>query len=371
MLSTFVSSIAPHRGALSIAGRMVGTHAARYLSSSAASNKSKPHLIVALGGNALLRRGQDMTMANQRTNIAEGIKSLEPVLRNNKESIVHGNGPQSGLLMLESAAYEKETGTEQIPLDVIDAETEGMIGYLIEEAMPDLGGDRGIVTVLSQIEVDLTDPAFQDPTKFVGPVYTKEEAEKLPFQIKPDGKYFRRVVPSPMPVRMMPNEMKAIQLLTANDNIVICAGGGGIPVVKDPETGRYKGVEAVIDKDRAACMLGKQLKADGLLILTDVPGIATDYNTNEEKWISRISSRRLKGMVNDFPNGSMRPKVQSCIDFVESSTSAEEGKEAAWAAVGSLQDAAAIVEGKAGTRIEANIGDEIEYYSEPDLPKVA
>ena len=213
--------------------------------------------------------------------------------------IVHGNGPQVGLLMLQSAAYEKSTGLPQIPLDVLDAETEGMVGFLIEQELHrHLNGNsnRGMVTVLSQIVCDPSDPAFDNPTKFVGPVYTKEESEKLGLAVKRDGDYYRRVVPSPRPVKMIESQLTAIQTLLDNDSIVICAGGGGIPVVEDAD-GHYKGIEAVIDKDRAAAMVGAELGASGLLILTDVSAVAVDFGKPNERKIKRASPDTLKKLI--------------------------------------------------------------------------
>lgn len=307
------------------------------------------HIVVALGGNALLKRGEAMTMVNQRKNIADGVASLARLLQNNRVTLLHGNGPQVGLLLLESTAYEKETGLESIPLDVLDAQTEGMIGYMIEQEIQKyLSPTRGLVTVLSQIVCNPNDPAFTNPTKFVGPVYSKEEAEKLSYPVKADGEYFRRVVPSPLPVKLTDNHQVALQRLTADNCIVICAGGGGIPVIQDPTTGHMQGIEAVIDKDRAAAMVGKTLGANGLLILTDVSGVATSFGSGEERWIRRASPQALTRLLAEhhFPAGSMGPKVESAIDFVQ-------GTPHGWAAIGSLAETDRILAGLAGTTIQA------------------
>jgi len=222
---------------------------------------------------------------------------------------------------------------------------------------------RGMATVLSQIEVDRNDPAFANPTKFIGPVYTQEQAEQLQFPVKPDGNHFRRVVPSPRPVRMLPHEQRAIELLTQHNCVVVCAGGGGIPVQLDEPTGVYQGVEAVIDKDRAACMVGISLQAHGLLILTDVVAVATDFGTDQQRWIKRVSPKLLENLLEHFPDGSMGPKVQAAMEFVQ-----ETG---GWAAIGSLKEADDIVAGRAGTRIDGTI-DRIEYYSSLDTaPRAA
>lgn len=320
-------------------------------------NEKKEHIIVALGGNALLKRGQDMTMENQRQNIATGMKSLKDVIQQNTVTLVHGNGPQVGLLVLESAAYEQQTGLRPMALDVLDAETEGMIGYLIEQELSSyLSPDQGMATVLSQILVDPKDPAFQYPTKFIGPIYDEEQATKLGLPVRPDGDYWRRVVPSPLPVAMVPRELKAVKLLVENDCLVICAGGGGIPVTQNEITKKMTGVEAVIDKDRAACMMGITLHAKGLLILTDVAGVATAFNTGQERWIKSISPGLLGNLKEQFADGSMGPKVESAIEFVQ--------KTGGWAAIGSLNEADQIVAGTAGTRIEDRDGKEyIEYHN--------
>lgn len=345
-----------------VAFRQLGHHAvkaisARYLSSTLPLLKQ--HLVIALGGNAMLKRGEEMTVANQRKNIKDGVASLAPVVNANKVTLVHGNGPQVGLLMLEGDSYEKQTGLEQMSLDVLDAETEGMLGYLIEQELQSyIAKDRGMVTVLSQIVCDPNDPSMLNPTKFVGPVYTKEEAEKLSVPIRPDGEHFRRVVPSPMPVKLVDSQMKAVKKLVDSDCIVICAGGGGIPVVEDEQDGTYKGIEAVIDKDRAATMMGCALNADGLLILTDVPGIATDFGKPDQRYIKSVAPSTLRALAGHFPAGSMGPKVEAAIDFVTR-------KPGGWAAVGSLKEAEQIVRGEAGTTIRGGPDDEfLEYYGD-------
>lgn len=369
-----LTAIMTNRTSLSLGMRRVGIEAAKAVAArslpilttlqnrlfSGPSPEGNQHIVVALGGNALLKRKEPMTMENQRNNIRKGMESLKNILQNNTITMVHGNGPQVGLLVLESAAYEKETGLEQMRLDVLDAETEGMIGYLLEQEMqPFLPPDRGLATILSQIEVDKNDPAFQNPTKFIGPVLTKEEADKMTLPVKPDGEHFRRVVPSPIPVKMLDNQLKAVKSLTRDGTIVICAGGGGIPCIYDDETNRYVGVEAVIDKDKASCMMGLSLDADGLLILTDVPAVALDFNADHPQWIKAISPGMLKTFRDHFPDGSMGPKVDSVIDFVENSY----GK--GWAAIGWLNEAEQIMSGEAGTLIQERDGEDfIEFYED-------
>jgi carbamate kinase len=303
-----------------------------------------------------------MTMENQQANIADAVKNLRNVLEQNSIIFVHGNGPQVGMLVLEDAAFHSNVNSQT--LDVFDAETEGMIGYLLEQELDNMVG-KGTVTVLSQIVVDPKDPAFQKPTKFIGPVYSQEEAQsQLKLTPQPDGVYWkgnndtffkldgdkiRRVVPSPLPQRLV--ELDAIRLLIDNDFIVICAGGGGIPVTYD---GKLKGVEAVIDKDRAATMLGMALGADGLMILTDVPAVAIDYKTPTQKWIKSVSPQRLDEMMENFPDGSMGPKVSSAIEFTKSG---------AWCTIGSLKEADLMMARKAGTLVTNEYGpDHTKYY---------
>lgn len=327
------------------------------------ASASKQHLVIALGGNALLQRGQPMTMENQQANIADAVKNLKNILEQNCITFVHGNGPQVGMLVLEDAAYHGNRNSQT--LDVLDAETEGMIGYLLEQELDNIVS-KGTVTVLSQIVVDPSDPAFSKPTKFIGPVYAQEEAQSLlNLTPQPDGVYWkgandsfykrdgdkiRRVVPSPLPQRLV--ELNAVRLLIENDFIVICAGGGGIPVTV--ENNKLRGVEAVIDKDRAATMLGMALGADGLMILTDVSAVAVDYDTPRQKWIKSASPQQLQELMENFPDGSMGPKVSSAIEFTRSG---------GWCTIGSLKEADRMMDQRAGTRVTNEHGpDHIEFY---------
>lgn len=313
-----------------------------------------------------MQRGEKMTMENQRKNIRCGMASLQNIVNENTITLVHGNGPQVGLLLLESAAYEKQTGLSQMSLDVLDAETEGMIGYMIEQELHSLvNEDRGMVTVLSQIVVDPEDPSFQNPTKFVGPVYTEEEANKLGLSVKPDGEFFRRVVPSPRPVKLVEHQMHVLRQLIAMDTIVIRGGGGGIPIVVDPKTHKYHGIEAVIDKDRSAAMLGRDLGAKGLLVLTDVPAVATDYGTPNQRLIRSATPTALQDLMKHFPDGSMGPKIEAAIDFV----TATKG----WASIGALNEADKIIARKAGTSIFNAIDgnkDTLLYYDKESFNAV-
>ncbi|WP_230182989.1 carbamate kinase, partial [Pseudomonas carnis] len=226
-------------------------------------------IVVALGGNALLRRGEPMTADNQRANIRIATEQIAKIHPGNELVIAHGNGPQVGLLSLQAAAY---TSVSPYPLDVLGAETEGMIGYIIEQELGNLlDFEVPFATLLTQVEVDAKDPAFQNPTKPIGPVYPKAEAEKLAAEkgwaIAPDGDKYRRVVASPRPKRIF--EIRPIKWLLEKKAIVICAGGGGIPTMYG-EDGKLRGIEAVIDKDLCSSLLATQLEADLLVIATDV-----------------------------------------------------------------------------------------------------
>ena len=241
-------------------------------------------IVVALGGNALLKRGQPLTAANQRANVQVAAKALAPVAREHQLVLSHGNGPQVGLLALEGAAYEE---VEAYPLDVLGAETEGAIGYMIEQELGNLlPFEVPFATILTMVEVDPDDPAFENPTKFVGPVYEKAQAEALAadkgWAIKQDGDMWRRVVPSPLPKRVF--ELRPIKWLLEKNTIVICAGGGGIPVMYEKGKERQlAGVEAVIDKDRASELLASELDADLYIMATDVDGVYVNWGTPQQK----------------------------------------------------------------------------------------
>ncbi len=307
-------------------------------------------LVVALGGNALLRRGEPLTATQQRQNVRVAAEALAPLAREHQLVISHGNGPQVGLLALQGAAYRAD---EAYPLDVLDAETEGMIGYLIEQEMGNLlPVDRQLATLLTQIEVEPSDPAFSHPSKPIGPLYSESEVQRLAQQkgwsIAPDGEGYRRVVPSPRPQRIF--ELGVIEMLVSRGVIVICAGGGGIPVVCR-EDGSLTGVEAVIDKDMASALLARELKADALLLLTDIEAVYRDWGGSEARAIRRISPAQMAEYT--FAAGSMGPKVQAACEFVEQSGGI--------AAIGSLKDAVAILHGEAGTVISADC-DGVQWW---------
>ena len=297
-------------------------------------------VLVALGGNALLKRGQPMTAGNQRANVRVAAEALAPIASHHQLVISHGNGPQVGLLALQASSYE---AVEAYPLDILGAETEGMIGYLIEQELGNLlPFEVPFATLLTMIEVDPKDPAFQKPDKPIGPVYGEAEARRLAAErgwaIAPDGDGYRRVVPSPQPRRIF--EIRPIQWLLERGVIVICAGGGGIPTVYG-EDGKLKGVEAVIDKDRASGLLAQQLEADVFVMATDAEAVFVDWGSPQARAIRRASPAALVSL--QFAEGSMGPKVEAACDFAERT-----GKTAA---IGALEDVGLILDGKAGTTV--------------------
>jgi carbamate kinase len=300
-------------------------------------------VVIALGGNALLRRGEPLTADNQRHNIKVAAQALAPIAREHSLVISHGNGPQVGLLALQGMAYKAD---ETYPLDVLDAETEGMIGYLIEQELSnELRSEIQCATLLTQIEVDPSDPAFQHPTKPIGPVYNKSDADRLAreqgWSMAPDGKHYRRAVPSPRPVKIF--ELNVIRMLIQHGVVVICAGGGGIPIVCRPD-GSLVGVEAVIDKDLASSLLAQELKADAFLMLTDVEAVYTHWNQPNAQALKHIAPQQLREY--QFAAGSMAPKVEAACEFVETI--------GGLAGIGRLQDAVAILRGEAGTLVNTD-----------------
>ena len=299
-------------------------------------------IVVALGGNALLSRGETMSAAVQRTNVRRAAAAIAALIsEGHKVVVTHGNGPQVGLLALQSAAGPPDS---RFPLDVLGAESEGMIGYLIEQELGNFLPEGAMVaTLLTQTLVDPWDPAFQRPEKPIGPVYGEAEAKQLEkergWTLARDGKGWRRVVASPEPLEIL--ETRVISLLVDQNVTVICAGGGGIPVV-ERETGDFVGIEAVIDKDRVSALLARQLGADMLLLLTDVDGVYVDFGKDKARRLGRVSAQELA--AHDFAAGSMGPKVDAATSFVLTT-----GRPAG---IGRLEDAAAILAGRAGTIVE-------------------
>ncbi|WP_347484756.1 carbamate kinase [Vandammella animalimorsus] len=297
-------------------------------------------IVIALGGNALLKRGQPMSAENQRDNVRQAVAQIAKIHAGNELVIAHGNGPQVGLLALQGAAY---TEVDTYPLDVLGAQTEGMIGYMIEQELGNLLPKQvPLATILTQVEVDLADPAFQHPTKPIGPIYEAAQAQQLAaekgWHIAPDGPHYRRVVPSPRPQRIF--EIRPVQWLLQQGTVVICAGGGGIPTCYDQQ-GRLCGVEAVIDKDLCSALLAQQLQAELLVIATDVDAAYVNWGQPGSKAIAQAHPDALRTLT--FPAGSMGPKIEAACEFAEHAGHT--------AVIGALQDIEAIVRGQAGTRV--------------------
>ena len=299
-------------------------------------------VVIALGGNALLRRSEPMTAEVQRRNVARAAKAIAPLASSHKLVVAHGNGPQVGLLALQAEAYLE---VDPYPLDILGAETEGMIGYMIEQELGNvLPVETPLAAILTMIEVDPADRAFETPTKFVGPVYEKQDADAVAEQkhwsFKKDGEKWRRVVPSPAPKRIF--EMRPVQWLLEKGAVVICAGGGGIPTMYDPdEPHRLVGVEAVIDKDLASALLAEKVGADVLVMATDVDAVYADWGTPKQRRLDWIAPNDL--LTYDFAAGSMGPKVAAAIRFAS--------RTGGRAAIGALEQIEDMVDGIAGTNV--------------------
>jgi carbamate kinase len=313
-------------------------------------------VVVALGGNAILRRDQAMTIDNQRASIAEACEPLSHIAAEHELVVSHGNGPQIGLLALQAAAYDH---ISEYPFDVLGASTEGMLGYLIEQELGNrLGNERVVTTLVTRTEVDPSDPAFADPTKFVGPGYSDAAAaiatEQRGWTMRRDDSWMRRVVASPQPLQIL--ELRPIQWLLEKGAVVICAGGGGVPTVRsgvdtaDGHAGVLAGIEAVIDKDLASAVLARDLGADLLIIATDVNGVFVDWHGADERRIVRAHPDHLD--PEEFPPGSMRPKVLAAAQFARETSGT--------AVIGSLQEIDEMLAGRAGTSVTRSC-EGIEY----------
>ena len=300
-------------------------------------------IVVALGGNALLKRGEPMNAEVQRANVRTAARALAGIAKENQLVISHGNGPQVGLLALQGAAYR---AVEAYPLDVLGAETEGMIGYMIEQELGNLlPFEVPFATLLTMVEVFADDPGFQNPTKFVGPIYEKPEADRIAAEkgwvFKQDGAAWRRVVASPVPQRIF--EIRPVKWLLEHGTVVICAGGGGIPTMYERGADRkLVGVEAVIDKDLCSELLARELDADLLVMLTDADAVYADWGKPTQRPIRRTSPEALAGIP--FAAGSMGPKVEAACRFAKAT-----GKRAA---IGALSDLNLIIAGEAGTTVD-------------------
>ena len=305
-------------------------------------------LAIALGGNALIRRGEPGSTEVQRRNLVAAARALVTLAEGSRSEIVitHGNGPQVGFLAI--GAEMASSVVPAPPLDVLGAETQGQIGYLLAQALDDAFRERGksrdIAVVVTRTVVRADDPAFQNPTKPVGPIYdeatAQEHARTRGWNVAPDGKSWRRVVPSPRPYRIV--EAVAIRSLVDAGILVVASGGGGIPVVERPD-GHMDGVEAVIDKDLAAVVLARAVDADGLVLLSDVDAVYRRWGTPRQEPILRLSvDEAMEGLdAGAWPAGSMAPKVRACAEFIKGG-----GR---FAAIGSLENAVAIVKGSSGT----------------------
>jgi len=306
-------------------------------------------IVTALGGNALLRRGEALTAANQRANVRAACVALAPIAAEHQLVVTHGNGPQVGLLDLQQTVF----GGLQ-PFDVLGAETEGMIGYMIEQELGNLlPFERPFATLLTMIEVDPSDPAFRNPTKFIGPVYPKDEADRLAAEkgwvFRQEEDVWRRVVPSPEPKRIF--ELRPIKWLLERGTIVIAAGGGGIPTMYQPGADRKLiGIECVIDKDLASALLARELGADVFVMLTDADAVQADWGKPTQRPIRRASPEAMRAL--EFAEGSMGPKVEAAYRFALAT-----GKRAA---IGALADLDRILAGEAGTTVTSEAHG-IEY----------
>ena len=338
-------------------------------------------LVIALGGNALLRRGEPLTAPNQLANIRRAAAQIALVAPGNELVLTHGNGPQVGLLALQAAAYaaasaaadtaadtaahaSSHAAVASYPLDVLGAQTDGMIGYLLEQELGNLLPARVIATLITRIEVSLSDPAFAAPTKPIGPIYSLAEAQRVGAEqgwtMAPDGTSFRRVVASPAPQRVL--GLQPIKWLLAQGALVIAAGGGGIPVARHGVEvsgaggvsgvsgvggsggGAMHGVEAVIDKDACSSLLARELDADLLIIATDVDAVYLDFGLPAQRRIGRVTSAALAAAP--FPAGSMGPKVEAACAFVNATDRR--------AVIGSLDHIEAMLKGSAGTQVIAD-----------------
>jgi len=283
--------------------------------------------VVAFGGNALLKSGQKGTISEQESNVYESCSHLVDLIKSGYDIVVgHGNGPQVGNVLLQHEGGEKVFGVPKMPIDIAVAETQGSIGYMIEQQMRNVlykeDLERDIITIVTQVLVDKDDEAFSNPTKPIGPYYTLEEANAIAtetgakFQEDARGRGWRKVVASPRPVRI--NNRKSIEKLARDGQIVVAVGGGGIPVFYK-ESKKLEGIDAVIDKDLACSMLAAQIRADEFYILTDIPQVYINFNTPDQKALGRITVKEAKQYLDDghFAEGSMAPKVRAAIEFVE------------------------------------------------------
>jgi carbamate kinase len=305
---------------------------------------NKKILLIALGGNALIRKGQKGTIDEQFENLKNPVRQIAKLSRTYRIIITHGNGPQVGNLMLKQESCD---AVPKLPLEILVAQTQGQIGYMIESTLDtelmNLGNtsEHYFVSLLSYVVVDKNDPAFLNPSKPVGPVFTKEKAQTLPYPTKKTAKGYRRVVASPLPVTIV--EKREIKKLIDMNFIVICCGGGGIPVIREGR--RFSGVDAVIDKDLASARLAEEVDVDIFLIATDVQGVSLNYGKKNQEFLRSLTTRQATRFLTQghFPPGSMGPKIEAAVQFVRKT-----GKRAV---IASIDDIESAVKGESGTEI--------------------
>jgi len=306
--------------------------------------KKKPIILVAFGGNALIKKGQKGTHKEQFINLKLPMRQIARLSQNYKFVITHGNGPQVGNLLLQQESCDE---VPKMPLEIIGAMTQGQIGYMLESSLDDalmelgVNGEQHFVTLITYVVVDKDDPGFQNPTKPIGPFYTKEQASNLPYTMKETDKGYRRVVASPIPLNIV--EHREIQKLIELDFIVICCGGGGIPVVRKER--KFRGVEAVIDKDLASSVLAQEIKADIFVIASDVEGAAINWGKDDQKMLRKVPQAEMEKYIQkgQFPAGSMGPKVDAVMQF----TAATGNR----GVICQLSDIEKAIAGEAGTEI--------------------
>ncbi|MFE5022440.1 carbamate kinase [Streptomyces sp. NPDC056656] len=306
-------------------------------------------IVVALGGNALARRGEPMTADHLRANVRSTCEALAGLARQHELVITHGNGPQVGLLALQNLAYQDVAA---YPLDILGAETQGMIGYVVQQELSNaLAGEREVVAVVTTTEVDEADPAFERPTKLIGPQYSAQDAAEAAAEyrwtIARDGAAFRRVVPSPAPRRIV--QAPLVRMLLENGRLVVCVGGGGVPVKIDAK-GRQTGMQAVVDKDLASAALAAELKADMLVMLTDGDYVSENWGSPEQRDILTASPEAISELA--FAEGSMKPKVDAAVRVA---------KAGGRALIGPLERIDDLLERRVGTEIRADVAEGIVF----------
>lgn len=304
----------------------------------------KPIILVAFGGNALIKKGQKGTAPEQFVNLQLPMRQIARLSRKYKIVITHGNGPQVGNLLLQQESCD---AVPKMPLEIIGAMTQGQIGYMLESSLDTALMEIGIedqqqfVTIITYVVVDENDPGFENPTKPIGPFYSEAEAKKLSYNLVQTDKGYRRVVASPKPLTIV--EHREIKKLIDLDFIVICCGGGGIPVIRKER--KFRGVEAVIDKDLASSILAREIKADIFLIVSDIEGAAIHWGTKEQKVLGKVSLKEMQQYIKEghFPAGSMGPKVDAIVQFFEAAGNR--------GIIAKLDDIELAIAGKAGTEI--------------------